>query len=132
MMRDDKLIELFEFYTREAMPGQLPRRLGDTSYFSRGDILTRLAQCQHAAWMATQAIGFIKEAQRFDSGSRVEGLPELTNWEEAHNARSKREKAHRWLGFIQGVLWMAGRFTLDDLKEHSRKCSDDYEETKDV
>lgn len=28
------------------------------------------------------------------------------------------EKATRWLGFVQGVLWAAGVYTLDDLKEH--------------
>ncbi len=30
------------------------------------------------------------------------------------------EKAFRWLGFIQGVLWIQGMFTLKDLKEHNR------------
>jgi hypothetical protein len=28
-------------------------------------------------------------------------------------------KAMRWLGFLQGVLWKDGYFTLDDLKQHS-------------
>lgn len=30
-------------------------------------------------------------------------------------------KAMRWLGFMQGALWMAGIFTLEELKEHSRR-----------
>lgn len=30
------------------------------------------------------------------------------------------EKAFRWLGFIQGVLWSQGIFDLDQLKEHNR------------
>lgn len=30
------------------------------------------------------------------------------------------KKAMRWLGFMQGALWAAGVFTLDELKEHSR------------
>ena len=29
------------------------------------------------------------------------------------------EKAMRWLGFLQGALWMDDVFTLDDLKKHS-------------
>lgn len=31
------------------------------------------------------------------------------------------EKAMRWLGFIQGALWMAGLFTLKQLKEQNRQ-----------
>ncbi len=30
------------------------------------------------------------------------------------------EKAMRWLGFIQGVLWTMDVFTLEALKNHSR------------
>jgi len=30
------------------------------------------------------------------------------------------EKAMRWLGFIQGVLWSIGDFTVDELRTHSR------------
>ncbi len=32
----------------------------------------------------------------------------------------RREKAFRWLGFIQGVLWLQGIYTLESLKNHSR------------
>jgi hypothetical protein len=30
------------------------------------------------------------------------------------------EKAMRWLGFLQGVLWARGFYSLDDLKNHSK------------
>ena len=30
------------------------------------------------------------------------------------------EKALRWLGFIQGCLWMAGVCSIDQLREHNR------------
>lgn len=30
------------------------------------------------------------------------------------------EKAFRWLGFIQGCLWMQGVYSLDALKEDNR------------
>ena len=30
------------------------------------------------------------------------------------------DKAHRWLGFMQGVLWVNRMFTLDELMEHNR------------
>jgi hypothetical protein len=36
-------------------------------------------------------------------------------------ANDKIEKANRWLGFIQGVLWIEGIFTIAQLREHSRE-----------
>jgi len=33
----------------------------------------------------------------------------------------RMEKAFRWLGFIQGCLWMSGLYTLDELKNHNRQ-----------
>ncbi len=32
----------------------------------------------------------------------------------------RRDKAMRWLGFLQGVLWECGHRTLDELKNDSR------------
>jgi len=33
---------------------------------------------------------------------------------------SNMDKVNRWLGFIQGVLWMLNDFKLEDLKDHNR------------
>jgi hypothetical protein len=33
------------------------------------------------------------------------------------------EKAQRWLGFIQGVLWNNGRYSVDELRAHIDKAS---------
>lgn len=30
------------------------------------------------------------------------------------------DKAHRWLGFIQGVLWAENECTIDEMREHNR------------
>jgi recombinational DNA repair protein (RecF pathway) len=35
-------------------------------------------------------------------------------------AEGRRDKAFRWLGFLQGVLWVNGVFTLDELANHNR------------
>lgn len=32
----------------------------------------------------------------------------------------RMEKCFRWLGFIQGVLWARGNFSLNELKNHNR------------
>lgn len=34
-------------------------------------------------------------------------------------ADGRREKANRWLGFVQGVLWKLGRYTIDDMRGHN-------------
>lgn len=34
-----------------------------------------------------------------------------------------QNKAMRWLGFLQGCAYALGAFSLDELKEHSRKGS---------
>ena len=33
------------------------------------------------------------------------------------------EKAFRWLGFIQGILWVSGCYTLEELKDCNRPNS---------
>ncbi len=30
------------------------------------------------------------------------------------------EKFQRWLGFMQGVFWVEGVFTLDEMRDHNR------------
>jgi len=34
--------------------------------------------------------------------------------------QGRMSKAFRWLGFIQGVLWVLRVYTLEDLKNHNR------------
>lgn len=31
-------------------------------------------------------------------------------------------KAQRWLGFVQGVLWMTGVYAIDELRTHNRSA----------
>ena len=146
-MKDEKLIELFRFYVDAAVfEHQGPKRLDDSAYKERFLPTGRAdrhyreeAALQHASWMAGEAIKFLEEAKAAEDSIKtlLEAAPfgfgpsGITRYAALKIARSKREKAHRWLGFIQGVLWMAGCFTLDELKEHSHKCSDDYEEKRD-
>lgn len=36
-------------------------------------------------------------------------------------------KLNRWLGFMQGVLWAHGIYSLDDLRTHNRIVTTSYE-----
>ncbi len=41
---------------------------------------------------------------------------------------SRREKAFRWLGFMQGVFYALGVYTIDELANHNRPSKDDLKE----
>jgi len=32
----------------------------------------------------------------------------------------RREKAFRWLGFVQGILWSYGEYTIEELRDHNK------------
>lgn len=51
---------------------------------------------RHLAWMCTQIPVFISE--------------------------KRKDKAHRWLGFIQGVLWTSKIYSIDEMTEHNRRA----------
>lgn len=44
----------------------------------------------------------------------------LDHMEEFAKKPDKLMKLMRWLGFIQGALWMSGSFAVAELKNHSR------------
>jgi len=39
----------------------------------------------------------------------------------------RREKAFRWLGFVQGFVWATSHFTLEQLMNHNRPDRGDEE-----
>ena len=49
----------------------------------------------HLCWMAEKAQEFLDKPEDVD-------------------------KAHRWLGFIQGAFWLLGDFTIDEMREHNK------------
>lgn len=59
----------------------------------------KTSRLSHAAWMAEQAIAFVDEG--------------------------RKEKANRWLGFVQGILWSTGFYTIYDMKNHNMPGEED-------
>lgn len=43
--------------------------------------------------------------------------------------KERMEKAFRWLGFVQGVLWANRAYTLTDLKNHNRITAEENEDS---
>lgn len=37
------------------------------------------------------------------------------------------DKVNRWLGFIQGVLWSRGKYSIDDMRHHNMGVKPDDE-----
>lgn len=62
-----------------------------------------LGQLTHAAWMCDRIPLFL---DRMDD--QEEGDPSLLI------------KAHTWLGFVQGILWMAGLRTVQQMRDENR------------
>ena len=97
-MRDDQLTELLELYAVElqdrfhAVPRQFEDRPGLAGY------ARLVAQLDHVLWMIAQ----------MHKGMQ----PGVNAWD--------GKKLNRWLGFIQGVLWMAGAYTIDELRQQTR------------
>jgi len=63
------------------------------------------SQQQHLRWMCREVLGFLPHHKI------GEPVPELAETQAA------MEKAMRWLGFIQGVLWSTGVRTIDQMRE---------------
>jgi len=66
---------------------------------------TELRTLQHLRWMVQQALGFLIEADRLLDNKAMLEL---------------RAKAMRWLCFMQGVLWIQGAYTINEMKDHNR------------
>ena len=50
----------------------------------------------HAKWMIEQALLFLENPE-------------------------KKQQTQRWLGFLQGILWCCGVYTINQLRDHTTK-----------
>jgi hypothetical protein len=97
IMTSEKLRSVFKFYEehiREYHPELSPTQMDDDCTRIKSPHISDDMYWGHMLFMTVQGQKFV------DLG--------------------KIEKAMRWLGFLQGILWEDDHFTLDDLKNHSR------------
>lgn len=89
-MTPEKVIKVIESYRQLFME----RKIGKIDY--PDDKITNGEMCslEHCHSMLDKMIDFVHE--------------------------ERMNKVFRWLGFIQGVLWVNRIFTLSDLKNHNR------------
>lgn len=43
-------------------------------------------------------------------------IERMLTWDLSENM----DKANRWLGFIQGVLWTTGLYSIEEMRDHNR------------
>lgn len=79
-----------------------------------------------AYYRAAYAEGQV-EGRRAPTSERCEGMyaanahaRQILDEIDALIAAGQLEKAFRWLGFVQGVLWVTGVYTIDELRAHNR------------
>ncbi len=59
----------------------------------------------------------------FRHSPSLEHCHQMLDQMEVFVSEGRLEKTFRWLGFIQGVLWVTRLHTLEELKNHSRPAS---------
>jgi hypothetical protein len=105
-MTIEKCREVLDLYERELPEEQRRlRRQYDPVFDHLFTMIPKMrAMLNEAEWEEREAAGNVLERYR--------------------NVVPKREKFMRWLGFMQGVLWNNGIYTLDQLKDHNRPTSE--------
>ena len=89
-MTPEKVIEVVEIYRQQFLEANIKKIDYPHDYF----LYRTKSGLEHCHGMLDKIIEFVRE--------------------------NKMEKAFRWLGFVQGILWSSGICTLTDLKNHNR------------
>lgn len=89
-----------------------PSRRNDTTNL---DPRNKEAVLSHTMWMCEQGLEFLKEVPKDVATDLV--LEARLKYESVE--RSHVEKSMRWLGFIQGMLFYTGHYTIDEMRAHS-------------
>jgi hypothetical protein len=90
-MTTDKVRRVVEAYQQQlAAQGVVPVR-----YVTSGVLPSPTVALGHLSWMLGEIQGMLETG-------------------------ADAEKIHRWLGFVQGVLWLAGQKTIDQMRDDNR------------
>jgi hypothetical protein len=72
--------------------------------------------------------GYAKDLERLSLTDEMRHLQTMIPKAIGFFEEGRREKGFRWLGFIQGVLWMENVYTIEEMKNHNRPDSGNHEE----
>jgi hypothetical protein len=102
-----KILEVLTKYEALLSVKYEPVRIDNVPEDIRHHRDSRLA---HVLWMCIQAKTFLTDLS----------IP-------AEKVASRREKAFRWLGFIQGALWACDVLTIDQMKDDNKPAEEAFE-----
>ena len=94
----DRAISMLSFYCKTLNRlGYTPHAFRDVEAKVGANIYSsgKFEVMNHALWMCDETAGFIKQ--------------------------NRLAKAYRWIGMIQGILFMGGVFSIAELKEHNSR-----------
>lgn len=110
-MTKEHLKSVFGKYLLQWADHYPPKRQDTTNLDPRN----KEAVLSHTMWMCEQGLEFLKGGPR-DPAAEVVLAARLK--EEALE-RKNIEKAMRWLGFVQGMFFYTGHYTIDEMRAHS-------------
>ncbi len=74
-------------------------------------------QRHHAAYMLDNMDKFLNAIEYYDK--EFDHLADSA-WGDLERTQEIWGKFNRWLGFLQGIFWSLGEFSLDDMRDHNR------------
>lgn len=101
-MTDEKLRDAL--LTCEATINKEASRLGITMAIRDSSADTETRRISHLLWMARQSLKLVED--------------------------NRREKAMRWLGFLQGALWAQKLMTIDQAKDMNRPEGSEHDSSR--
>ena len=110
-MTKEHLKSVFSLYLTQWGKHYPPKRNDTTNLDPRN----KEAVLSHTMWMCEQGRDFLQDVPK-DPAATV--VLEARLKDEAIERRNT-EKAMRWLGFIQGMLFYTGHYTIDEMRAHS-------------
>jgi hypothetical protein len=78
----------------------------------------------HASWMAGKLEVMAERLAGLIADLAQGPLDTPAALAKGGEARLLEHKIQRWLGFVQGVLWSSGLFTIDELRDHTKSDDD--------
>lgn len=74
------------------------------------------------SWVESEAGPFDRQPSPLETVNHLGSM--LNEMEDFLNPELERDgdwdKFNRWLGFIQGVFWVGGDYTLNEMRDHNR------------
>ncbi len=116
----DQVLTVVEKYESELKDeSRQPERFVD-GFPLKGAFPTREEALRHLLWMCGEIKNNVTQVKAVEGPSGYVGINPPGQMELQDEVTRTTEKVMRWLGFLQGVLWLAGAKSIDTMREDNR------------